>query len=107
MTTRIGMSSKDGAVTVDSGEVVELALAENPSTGYRWELGPLPPGAELVSDRVEPAPSRLPGAAACRVLAIRPHEDARLSARLRRSWEPPEAAVESFQVSVTVRPAAG
>jgi inhibitor of cysteine peptidase len=103
VTTRVGVPDDGEVVTVAPGAVLEIALPENASTGYRWELGPLPAGAEVVADRMEAAATTAVGAAGLRVFALRPGSGGTVSARLRRSWEtvPP---VRTFSVRVRPRP---
>ena len=97
VTTRAGLTSDGAVVTIAPGDVLELALPENPTTGYRWALDPLPAGATLLDDRMErsdPAPD--PGAGATRVFAIRVGGPAAFHAQLRREWE--AAPIQDFTV---------
>jgi len=83
------------------GETVVLRLAENPGTGYRWEVTAAD-GLELVADAFEPPASAAPGAEGHRsftVFADRPGT-AHLHVERRRAWEP--AAVETCEVEVQV-----
>jgi predicted secreted protein len=99
VTTRVGIPSDGGVVTIAPGALLEVALPENPGTGFRWALGPLPAGAELVEDRVEPGGSALgPGAAGMRVFVVRAGQRATLTANLRREWEAGPARTFSIQV---------
>lgn len=54
--TRALTESDNGSeVTVEVGDVIEVALEENPSTGYSWHPAALPGMLELVGDDyVEP-----------------------------------------------------
>jgi predicted secreted protein len=83
--------------------VLEIALPENATTGYRWELDSLPPDAEVVADRVEPPANGAIGAAGLRVFGVRPGHGGTFSARLRRSWETVEP-LRTFSVRVRSRP---
>jgi inhibitor of cysteine peptidase len=78
--------------TVSVGDELLIRLAENPTTGYRWQFSQSGPGAlRLVDDRTEPAgsPSPAPGAAAHRVVRFVADRsgDVELLAVERRSWE--------------------
>ena len=42
---------------------LDVQLESNPTTGYSWELGPLPDGLELVSSEFEEPVGSLVGAA--------------------------------------------
>jgi inhibitor of cysteine peptidase len=91
-----------GAVTIRPGETVEVRLAENPTTGYRWQLEPLDAD---VADAYT-ASSAAAGAGGMRVFRVtaRSAGDAEVRATLRRSWEPPEnAPLQTFAATVQVR----
>jgi inhibitor of cysteine peptidase len=55
------------SVTVAPGQQVVVRLAENPTTGYRWEP---PAGIEVVSDEFLPAGSTAMGAGGERVFTL-------------------------------------
>lgn len=95
---RVDASGNGGSVTVSSTDNVEVVLPEQAGTGYRWELEPLPDGVTLIEDRVEPG--MLPGAGGLRIftLATELADEARVRAKLRRGWEPPEQAVDWFAI---------
>jgi predicted secreted protein len=99
VTTRVSEPDDGEVVTVAPGGVLEIALPENATTGYRWELDPLPAGAEMVADRVEAPATTAAGAAGLRVFAVRPGHGGTVSARLRRSWEAAEP-LRTFSVQV-------
>jgi inhibitor of cysteine peptidase len=93
------MSSDGTAVTVARGDILEVALPQNASTGYRWELHPSA-GLKVIDDRLEPPSSGRAGAGGQRVFVLRVDEPGVVRARLRRSWEPPEAAAETYTIRV-------
>lgn len=49
-------------VSLDVGDQLDVSLEANPTTGYSWELGPLPEGLELVSSEFEEPGGSLVGA---------------------------------------------
>ena len=49
-------------VSLDVGDQLDVSLEANPTTGYSWELGPLPDGLELVSSEFEEPGGSLVGA---------------------------------------------
>jgi predicted secreted protein len=99
VTTRVGLSSDGTDVTVARGNTLEVVLPQNAATGYRWEMTPSP-GLAIVDDRLEPPSSDRPGAAGRRVFILRVDEPGVLSARLRRAWEEPEAAAQTYTLRV-------
>jgi predicted secreted protein len=98
----VGPDDNGRVVTATPGGEIVLALPQVPGSGYRWALDPLPAGAELVDERSEARGGfgAAPGAGNRRVFTVRVGQPVVLRARLRRPWEPPDAAVEEFEVRV-------
>ena len=70
------------------GDDVVVRLAENRTTGFRWDLDDLPAGVTLVDDAFEaPDPGR-PGQGGVHSFRLRPTEPGqyRVAAGLRRPW---------------------
>lgn len=89
---KVHLSETDagGPTELANGDTVELALPENPTTGYRWRWR-LPEALQLLTDRLpQPQqPRASPGQPGCRrlsfaVTAPGKHE---LRAELARPWE--------------------
>lgn len=57
-------------VSLDVSDQVEVSLESNPTTGYSWELGPLPDGLQLVSSDFEEPGGSLVGAAGTQVFVL-------------------------------------
>lgn len=57
-------------VALDVGDQIDVQLEANPTTGYSWELGPLPDGLELVSSDFEEPGGSLVGAAGTQVFVF-------------------------------------
>ncbi len=57
-------------VSLDVGDQLDVALESNPTTGYSWELGPLPDGLQLVSSDFEEPGGSLVGAAGTQVFVF-------------------------------------
>lgn len=106
MTTVLGPADDGQSVSVSAGQRIQAVLPQPGATGYRWVLDPLPPGVELVEERTEPGAFGLVGSAGQRVFTVVVHPGAtaggqlRLTARLRREWEGPDAAIQSFSVNL-------
>jgi len=95
-------SGVERAVAV--GDDVVVRLAENRTTGFRWELDDLPAGVTLVDDAFEaPDPGRpgQGGVHSFRMRATGPGQY-RVAAGLRRSWggDGPQRTVE-FPIRVS------
>ena len=55
-------SAHEHEVQIHVGEVFEIALPENPTTGFRWNVEASgEPFCSLLDDHFEPAPQNLPG----------------------------------------------
>jgi inhibitor of cysteine peptidase len=92
---------------VARNEDVVVRLAENPTTGYRWEVTQSGVGElRLVDDQfIAGTGGTTPGAGGHRVLrftAQRPG-NIELAAVKRRSWEPVEASTEQRRYSLVVK----
>ena len=91
------LTEQDGGreVPVSAGQVIELRLAENPTTGFRWTFDA--PGIEVIEDRYEDTGEGL-GAGSTRVLRLRvPAADTDLHLRRGQKWDPampPDATLE-------------
>jgi len=85
------------------GDELIVALPENPTTGYRWELDS--PGAPLRLERDEFAAGGAPGAGGTRRLTFRASTEGRahLTLKLRREWEKTQPPTEQFSVTADVR----
>lgn len=91
-------------VTAAIGDLVEIALRENPSTGYRWEISKF--DGRIVSPEESSfsvAPGAI-GAAGRRRMTFRTRDSGagRIELVLRRSWEPASAAVARWAIAIEV-----
>jgi len=98
--------SSDGqAITLRVGERFTLRLAENPSTGFRWQLvAAAAPACALADDRFEPA-LRPPGRPGVHVWEFDAAQagDGRVALTYRRTWERRRAPARTFTLHVQVR----
>jgi len=62
-TVELDVSDSLSEVSLDVGDQLEVELEANPTTGYSWELAPLPDGLQLVSSEFEEPGGSLVGAA--------------------------------------------
>ena len=89
------------AVTLD--QTVQIQLAENPTTGYRWALEVSDPGAvELMDTSWQIAPDAAIGGGGMRIfkLRMRGKGPIRLDFKLGRSWQGESAVIERRQFSL-------
>jgi inhibitor of cysteine peptidase len=61
-TVELDVTDSLSEVSLDVGDQLEVSLEANPTTGYSWELGPLPEGLQLVSSEFEEPGGSLVGA---------------------------------------------
>jgi inhibitor of cysteine peptidase len=62
-TVVLGADDSGSQVVVEVGDQLDIELESNPTTGYSWQLGPLPDGLQLVSSGFEEPGGSLVGAA--------------------------------------------
>ena len=87
------------SVRVAIGEIVEVVLDENPTTGFRWEVAHQPSTLELKgSEYVPDEPLRIGsgGRTTIRFLVVRSGSEA-LRLELKRSWEMDVGPAEVFE----------
>jgi predicted secreted protein len=91
VTVELTEADAGGEHALGVGQEVVLRLAENRTTGYRWQLL-APDGVQVGDGGYEPSPSGSPGAGGVRTFRLRPTAPGahRVTAGLRRSWEPPD-----------------
>jgi predicted secreted protein len=92
VTVELTSADAGGEHALGVGQEVLLRLPENRTTGYAWQLA-VPDGVTVADDGYQPAASGAPGAGGVRVFRLRPTVPGahRVTAALRRSWEPPDA----------------
>lgn len=69
-THRLTETDSLSRVDVEVGDIIDVALEENPSTGYSWELAAPPDMVELTSDEYVAPESDLVGAPGTRELSF-------------------------------------
>jgi predicted secreted protein len=102
--------SFDGrSIAVHTGDVIEITLAENASTGYRWTLPPTStsgwsPTLRQIEQTVETQSTR-PGMPGVRRLYFEAAAagDAELELEYRRSWETSAKPARTFRLRIKIR----
>ena len=96
------------------GSQIQLILAENPSTGYRWSLARLDPArVRLVSEQSQgpgrgasslgqPQPVGSPATVVYRFMVMQPGRTA-ISLRQLRSWEGDRSTIDRFRVNLHIQ----
>lgn len=95
-------------LTVVVGEPFEVALAAAPTTGYLWELDPLPAGLRSLDRGFREAPDAAVGDGGTQVLRLQADRPGayELRVRLKRRWE--TSALDERTIEVLARePGAG
>ncbi len=91
-------------VTLAMGEMAELTLAENPTTGYQWELkAKAETVCKLVKDEFEPSggPTGSGGIHRWRFKAVKPGSG-EIELQYRRPWEKNAAPARTYRARVRV-----
>ena len=94
-------------VAIDAGETLEVRLASNPTTGYRWALASPVEHLDLVGGNAsfEPPATALPGAGGHEIFLFRAKTAGRAAIELRyaRTWETEAAPARVYRLTVDVR----
>lgn len=102
----ITQTDQGNTIEVQQGDLIVIQIDENPTTGYRWELGAY--GQQVVefvdSDYQSPTSAGI-GGGGTRSFRFRASTTGRstIQLRLRRSWEPEDAFLETFDVNISVQ----
>ena len=102
---QVDRSDNGREVTIAVGEIVEISLAENPTTGFRWDLEVKPdPACTLVRSAFEPAtgPPGKGGTRRWRFRAVR-SGTGEVVLEYRRPWERDAPPRRTFKLSLRVR----
>lgn len=95
------LTTSGATVIVATGDVVEITVAEQGSTGYVWDVASCPPGLEQTDSKLV-LPTAAPGAGGMRTLRFTvtaaPSATATLRLALRRPWETQAAPHAVFEV---------
>jgi inhibitor of cysteine peptidase len=84
------------------GDRLRLRLAENPTTGIRWQIATAGAGLRVSRDDYEPGGARPPGSAGHRTFELDAHApgDFRVTLVSKRSWEAIEHRRHDLRVRV-------
>ena len=91
---------------VRQGNTISIRLAENPTTGYEWELGAINEQIiELQDSDFSTPPETGIGGGGTRTLTFKAQSPGtvKIQLKLRREWEPEDAAIDRFEVTIRVR----
>jgi inhibitor of cysteine peptidase len=90
----------------NQGELIVIRLEENPTTGYQWEMGAVDSQIiEILDSDYSPTSGTGVGGGGTHTFRFRAKSPGRgkIQLRLRRSWEPVDAAIERFEVNILVQ----
>jgi inhibitor of cysteine peptidase len=92
-------------VPVSLGSLITVCLAENPTTGYRWEMGKLDAKlVTLVNSAYAPAPGGGIGSGGERTFTFKAVGAGRCPLRLKlwRAWEGDKSVTKRFEASIEI-----
>jgi inhibitor of cysteine peptidase len=96
----------NATVSMNKGNFITLRLAENPTTGFQWNLTTTP-GLSIVSDEYVPSDTsgKLVGSGGTHIWNISTEMigDQKVSAVYKRSWEPIIGNETSFSMTIVVK----
>ena len=101
----VDASQNGREVTLEVGEVVEISLAENRTTGFRWEIkSQAEPACALVNSTFEVAVSPLGKGGTHRWQFQGERQGiGEITLEYRRAWHPEAPPRQSFRLNVNVR----
>jgi len=102
----ISQTDQGGVFECRLGDVILIRLEENPSTGYQWEVSGIDEQVLKPQDsEYSGAASTALGSGGARTFSFKPQSPgtAKVRMRLRKAWEPEDAAIDHFEVTVHVR----
>ena len=88
------------------GDLIAIRLAENPTTGHRWEVSEVDnPRVEFQGSNYLVTPGSGIGGGGIRTFHFRAKSTGtgQIQLRLRRAWEPEVQAVEQFTVNLQIQ----
>ena len=103
MTITVTERDDNGQVHAHAGDTLDVFLAENATSGYRWELEPLDAKILELAGSDANYPGKAPGSGGTAHFAVRVRASgsATLGAKYWRSWE--GGIIKRFSVKVDVR----
>lgn len=104
-TIQIIPSDQGGTFTANLGDMIVIRLEENLTTGYQWEIALIDNQiVELVDSDYSPIPTAGVGSGGTRTTRFiaKSSGSGQIQLRLRRSWEPIDAAVAHFAINIQV-----
>ncbi len=102
----IAVSDLGKTVVARVGDIILLRLAENPTTGYVWEMGSLDPQLIEVKNSIyQVSPGTGVGRGGTRVFRLQAKAPGTvpLLLKLRRPWESEVEAVDQFSVTLQIQ----
>lgn len=103
-TIEVAGTDEGATISAAVGDTIVLRLPDNPTTGYQWELDPLPgTGLVAVESGFEPT-SDLMGSGGTATWALQAQAPGTTVVRLKRwrQWEGESSVLERLVVTVTV-----
>jgi inhibitor of cysteine peptidase len=103
-TVELDQGDSQVEVPLEVGDQLDVRLESNPTTGYSWQLGPLPEGLELVSSEFEGPDSDAAGAGGVEVFVFEATASGGGVLRLDyvRTFEDPIVPVESVEYDLVI-----
>lgn len=103
----IDQSANNTEMTLTPGQEFEIVLAENPTTGYRWELqAGGEPACAVLSDRFDARSPTTPGSGGARHWQFRAAREGsgRIELVYRRASERDRPPAQTFSLTARIQP---
>lgn len=88
------------------GQVFEIRLPENPTTGFRWDMASGKPAYAVIRDEFRPPQPARPGAPGEHTWELKALAagDCEIELSYRRRWQPDDQPANTFRVRLHVTP---
>jgi predicted secreted protein len=97
---KLSLTDHGKALALARGELIEITLPANPSTGFRWHIDSCPQELKVVQDNFLQCAQG--GGVRQFLLAAEQPGSVELRVRLRRAWEKPGAAIKQLVVQIDI-----
>jgi inhibitor of cysteine peptidase len=100
----IEVRESGGRVAVAADDRVVIRLPENATTGYQWTIDDMPSSLEVERNEMIPPGSAAPGAAGERLIVLRATGAGTSQVRLglRRTWDPAQPPLQTFETEIEI-----
>ncbi|HEY0565590.1 MAG TPA: protease inhibitor I42 family protein [Terriglobales bacterium] len=98
---KVSLADHGKALRLQTGDLIEITLPGNPSTGFRWYIDSCPQELRIVHDNFVHSSAESSGVRQFLIAAEQPGA-VELRIRLRRGWENPGASIKQLVLHIDI-----